>query len=201
MQITRRPGKELQSLQDRLRGAIAQKTGLEVGPGVQGFQTSAMPSSVALLLDISGSMNEYIGARVKKISELRKLAREFAGMRRFVFSSTCSELLSAEEVPEARGGTGMHGAFLKVKDSGVQHVVLITDGEPDSERDALRASQGLKIDVFYVGPDPAPEFLRELCQETGGQYGRESLNAPKELKAAMRAWLAIGDGSKGPINL
>lgn len=191
-QIQRRPGREVQSLQDRLRGALAQKIGAPTGT-----ESPSYTSTSALLLDISGSMNEFISAGVKKISELRKLAGEFTEVRRFVFNTTCRELQSTEDVPEAWAGTGLQVAFMKVKSVGIQHVVLITDGRPDNEYQALTASKGLRVDVFYVGPDPAPEFLRDLCRQTAGEYGKASLKAPKELGAAVRERLQIGDGRGG----
>jgi hypothetical protein len=139
-------------------------------------------------------MNEWIGAGKTKIQQLRVLAAEFRDVRRFEFASDCSEMAPGDPVPDTHGGTNMAQAFLKVKDGGVQHVVLSNDGEPDSESAAIRAAAGLKVDVFYVGPDPAPEFLRELCDATGGEYGKATLDRVRELTASVRSRLCITDG-------
>lgn len=175
----------------RLRSALQSKYGA----------VDTMPDTSCLLLDISGSMESYLENGKTRISELRVLAAEFTNVRRFEFSSSCSELNSSDPIPDANGGTNMAGAFLKVKSAGISHVVLITDGQPDSETLAFNAACGLKIDVFYVGPDPAPDFLKRLCDQTGGQYGAASLGRLRELTTAVRAKLQLTDGKSGVIAL
>lgn len=86
----------------------------------------------------------------------------------------------------------MAEAFRTVKRNGVSHVVLITDGQPDNENDALTESVGLKVDCFYVGPDPASDFLQHLCRARGGSYGKASLEALKALRVAVRGLLPSG---------
>lgn len=165
------------SLEDRIRAALK--------PDV-GYGTSA------LLLDISGSMGEYLGANTRLIDKLRELAEGFTDVRRFEFETTCREISSKDRISEPIGGTALDIAFQTVKRAKIEHVVLLTDGRPDHEGRALEAARGLKIDVFYVGPDPAPEFLRKLAQDSGGQYGKASLTMVKELSAGVRALLGPG---------
>lgn len=176
-QITSSSGKTV-PLAKRLRSVLQSKFG-------------TVPDSTCLLLDISGSMDSWIGPGRTKIGELRKLAAEFTDIRTFVFSSTCDELSKKATIPAPYGGTAMHAAFLKVKADGIDHVIMITDGEPDDERQALNAAAGLTVDCFYVGPDPAPDFLRRLCNHTNGRYGAASLNNLGELKSALKERLQI----------
>lgn len=167
-----------QTLQNKLRANLQAKVASE----------TKYPDTSALLLDISYSMDEWLGPNIRKIDELRKLVAGFQNVRRFEFSCTCEEL-KERYISEPFGGTAMDIAFIEVKSSGVSHVVLITDGMPDNEKRALDASKGLKIDVLYVGPDPAPEFLKKLCASTGGIYGQATLTARKELEGTIKGLL------------
>ncbi len=156
--------------------------------------------TTCLLLDISGSMDEWIGPNQTKMSELRKLAAQFTDIRTFIFSSTCEELPKGTRIPDTNGGTAMGLAFTTVKLSRIDHVIMITDGEPDNEQQALKASDGLRIDCFYVGPDPAPAFLKRLCNHTSGQYGDATLTNLGELTSAVKERLQIA-APKGNIAL
>lgn len=161
-----------------------------------------VPRTSCVLYDISGSMKEYLGANNRKIDALRIVAQDFKNVRGFWFSSDCGEL-KGEKIPEPWGGTALNRAFIKLKDSGISHVVVVTDGRPDSEEKALHEAKGLVVDCFYIGPDPIPGFLIKLCNQTGGQFGKASLTSPKELGAAMKVRLGIEapKESKGPIIL
>lgn len=161
----------------------------------------SLPEFACLLLDVSGSMSNLIGASERRIDALAALAGNFKNVRRFVFHSTCEELGPTDHIGEPRGGTSMHAAFLHVKRAGITHVVMITDGRPDSQSLALEASKGLRIDVFYVGPDPAPSFLQDLARQTGGTYGRASLDARPALESKIRRLLTSPTSGKEPIKL
>lgn len=180
------------SFQDRVRQSLR---GLGMSAGTGG----SVPQTSALLLDVSGSMGEWCSANKRKIDALRELADEFKDVRRLVFSWGVDELKTSDQVPEPSGETSMHLAFMECKKLGLTHLVMITDGIPDNEQSALKHARGLKIDVFYVGPDPALEFLRELARETGGSYGKASLDLRKELEGRVRALLPAGKG--GAIEL
>jgi len=148
------------------------------------------PSDKCLLLDISSSMDEY-----GKIDKLRDLADDFKGVRRFVFSDRTRELRPTEMVPCTEGGTGMHSAFEYVKKAGIRHCVIITDGMPDLEDEALKAAIGLRVDIYYVGPEPAPDFLRKLAEGSGGKYGTASLDDLKELGTSIKGLIGSGSGA------
>lgn len=179
-----------QVLADRLRQNLITKYGMGA---------STLPDSSCLLLDVSDSMdspvNKYDGP--SRIEELRKLAADFTDIRRFTFSDSCDELPRSHDVGGTQGGTNMGHAFEHVKRKGIKHAVLITDGQPDSESHALREAVGLKIDCFYVGPDPAPEFLERLARVSGGQYGKASLERLLELKAAVKERLMLAAPKRG----
>lgn len=165
--LQRSPRATTESFEQRLRRKLGggSGTGTNVDPG----------SATALLLDVSGSMRWSCGNGLLKIDELWNLVAKFPNVRRFTFSTTCKEIPRGTTEP-AGGGTCLHGALYEVSRAGVTHAVLVTDGLPDSEPAALEAARktGIRLDIFYVGPDPAPGFLRDLANSTGGQYGRAS---------------------------
>lgn len=157
------------------------------------YQGEILTSS-CLLLDASGSMLESIGDKIdskRKIDALRELAEKFPYVRRFVFNSTCWEIPPGGQIPAPDGGTSMHAAFLELKSSGLTHAVMITDGIPDDVRLAIETSQGLRLDIFYVGPDPAPDLLKYLAERSGGEYGRATFaDNSKALEAKIRGLLS-----------
>jgi hypothetical protein len=175
------------TLRDRLQKLPAGNGGPLAQKVAQRLYTQRVEREECLLLDVSGSMAEDCGDGRAKIDALREIARDFAHVRQFCFSCDC-----VESRPAAAGGnTDMALAFSTVKARGVRHVVLITDGMPDSEPAALAAAAGLKIDIIYVGPPPEPPFLARLAALTGGQYGAGSLAQQKQITAQVKALLAL----------
>lgn len=154
--------------------------------------SGSAPATSALLLDVSGSMCAHVGANVRAIDRLRELAADFTDVRRFEFSDDCVELGANDTISEPHMGTAMGNAFDHVKAHDVNHVIVLTDGAPDNEAAALKAANGLKVDVIYCGPPPAPPFLEKLARQTGGTYGAASLDALKALAVAVRGLLPSG---------
>lgn len=79
-------------------------------------------------------------------------------------------------VPDnAGGGTALDLAlqYVAIAD-GVVPIVVISDGEPDSEEATLRAAKFFhhKIDCIYAGPPDGygAEFLQRLANATGGTF-------------------------------
>jgi hypothetical protein len=97
-------------------------------------------------------------------------------------------------LPFHAAGTNMSGAFNALRRAGITHAVLITDGMPDSPDAALLAAEGLKLDIFYVGPQPVPAFLGDLARRTGGAFGATTLrgSTDHQLTSAVRALLTAG---------
>ncbi len=147
----------------------------------------------ALLLDCSASMREDAGEGKTKWEALRSLLPQFGPARRFAFGSRCLETAA---LPQPNGSTDMADAFATLKRAGIRHAVLITDGEPDDENAALREARGLRLDIFYVGPPPAPPFLARLAKATGGTAHTSSLRdaAAKRLVARVKEILALPPG-------
>jgi hypothetical protein len=72
------------------------------------------------------------------------------------------------------GGTDMAKAlrFIKAAD-GLARIILISDGQPDSEKETLQVARGFesKIDTVYIGPESdrfGRLFLAKLAAQSGG---------------------------------
>jgi hypothetical protein len=169
-------------------------------------------SDTILLLDTSGSMNEYIrgeeGLEQRKIDLLFQAVKdtpECQGLRAYSFNSTAHHL---EFIPESGfqgfGGTAMHSAFDLAKKDGHFNAILVTDGEPDSERLALDAAIGMRLGIIYIGNPPVPHFLEELAKATDGTFQIADMRTVGQLEDAIRHALPPPDpkdDSKGPIQL
>ena len=137
-------------------------------------------SPAVLILDVSGSMAEHCEPGRRKIDALRGvvagLRQQGLKFKQLVFSS---QPQLSDHIPEPDGSTALHLALDAAAGLKPRKIVLVTDGQPDSEPLALEAAKrlGVKIDVFYVGPhNPhAEDFLRQLAKMAGGQYGQTNL--------------------------
>jgi hypothetical protein len=158
-----------------------------------------------ILLDTSASMSIDIEPGKTRMDALREIVKNIQGNAPiFAFSSGCVRLLGG--IPNPMGGTAMHTAFEVVKQEGFRHVLLITDGEPDSEAHALRAAQGLSIQIMYVGGADKPEFLDKLAKVSGSYCTVDDLKEGKKLETKIQLFLNKGKSEvsgekKGPICL
>jgi len=128
-----------------------------------------------LLLDVSASMEnpDAEGGR-RRIEVLLDAVRNlpFRPGAIVAFSGSAALLPDPQMIPDrGQSNTNLAEAFAFVKRHGLpRDVVLVTDGEPDSERDALREAQGLRVSVIFAGrAGEPPEFVRRLTAATGGE--------------------------------
>lgn len=133
-----------------------------------------------ILVDMSGSMGAHDapGGLTRYDAaerELRDLQAALPGKIGVVAFSTDVEFCPAG-VPIRMGmGTDMAKALKFVKPAdGLAKIVLISDGEPDSEAETLRVARQFqhKIDTVYIGPERdhrGRRFLGQLANATGGQ--------------------------------
>lgn len=163
-----------------------------------------------LLADCSGSMNECISATgERKIDALRKLHADLIqthpiptaafGIMTYSLSEPQIRLMdTGQTLPEPSGGTPIDLAIEYAHAQGANHIVLITDGIPDSEDRAFAAARafGQPIDCFYIGNgrDAGAQFARRIADMTGGSINLTDLTNPKELKAGILGLLGDGSG-------
>lgn len=142
-----------------------------------------------LLLDYSGSMEERTDGRhldspqPRKIDALREVVHDLRSrndvrFRTIIFGADVRECDA--EIPEPAGGTPLAEAIEMATALGATHIAVASDGIPDSPESAMNAAKrnpGLKIDVFYVGPENSHGklFLAELAKASGGAFGVSDL--------------------------
>lgn len=152
--------------------------------------------------DGSGSMNEATeNPGERRVDALRGivygLRQQHAQFRMYVFESSVYE---TDMIPEPAGGTNMAQAFDYAREQGARHLVIISDGQPDSPAHALAAAERLvgeggckRIDVFYVGPKGmyaagAEAFMQNLTKLTGANINSVRFD---QLEDGVRNVLAL----------
>ena len=114
-------------------------------------------------------MNARCGEeRIRAIDIVNDVLKDFKGTKIWQFSDYCK--LTDGILREPYGGTNMGRAFVTLKNNNIKEFILLTDGQPDSETDALFNAKGLKIDIIYIGPQPTPQFLIDLAKMTNGNF-------------------------------
>jgi len=132
-------------------------------------KVKALSRDKCLLIDVSGSMSDRVNMEQTKWSIMQNILNDIQGYRRFAFSEECQEI--KDSLPRPYAGTAMHKAFEYIKNiAKIKHIILVTDGLPDSEELALRDANGLVIDVIYIGPQPVPDFLKKLTSLNNGTF-------------------------------
>jgi len=155
-----------------------------------------------LLVDCSSSMGGLIQTGERRIDALRKVwttLRSSNPVPTAAFGVRGSAVELVEVIPEPSGMTPLHLAIAYGREQGANHLVVITDGCPDSEVKAFEQAAlfGGPIDVFYIGNgnDSGASFCAELARRTGGQCGVTDLagDVTQKQLAGKIAGL-LGDG-------
>ena len=152
--------------------------------------------NICLLCDTSGSMNSIVvnsedNTSKRAIDILANVLTNFTGANIYSFNTICRKV---DSLPEPTGSTDLAEAFTTIKNDGIKELILLTDGQPDDERAALKVAQGLKINIIYIGPTPTPQFLIDLAKITGGKFDSVELllqgkNADNILENKIRGFL------------
>lgn len=161
-------------------------------------QAAGRRQQAILVCDVSGSMDTRdAGNGQRRIDALRAivedLRRQFPAMQVIAFASSAQ--VCPGPLPEPHGGTALHLALdlaMQIVNS-QSRIILISDGEPDSESAALQSARHLpRLDVFYVGPEGGvgESFLRRLADQCGGQYQATTLNQPRQIQQKIAGLLA-----------
>lgn len=141
--------------------------------------------------DCQNGQRRYDVAR----DQLEKLQRELPG-KIGVISWSSSQVFCASGVPVfLQQGTDLAGVlrFIKPADETSIKLILISDGEPDSEEEALKLARQFKskLSTIFVGPEPSPgrEFLRKLAEATGGKSVAQDIGQLGQLSTTVKGLL------------
>lgn len=174
---------------------------------LQASQTSSLATLVQrrqaekrtfLLLDCSGSMSDPCGEGLRKIDQLRTVVAGLHVACPLVGFGLdgAEEVRFIERIPDPFGSTPLDKAIAFAKDHQAQHLIVVSDGQPNSPEAALQAAGAFQgpIDVFYVGEPggPGEAFLARLAAHSGGQAQTTSLKTPDLLTTGIRALLQAG---------
>ena len=140
-----------------------------------------------LLCDASGSMAYPIIDKITAIDLVRKATEMFEGARIYSFDSGFN--VGIPNYPAS--STNMAYAFYRIKEYKHKEIILISDGIPDSEQDALKEAEGLKINIIYVGKKPVPEFLIKLAAATNGKFEDIDLINSKVLEDKIKGFIGV----------
>lgn len=153
--------------------AIAEQNGKSIAE-------SFLSADVIVIVDTSGSMaaGDSRGGKSRYDVACMELAHLQASLpgKIAVLSFSYDTIFCPSGVPIDQGGTtNLAGAlkFAKTADVPDMRFIVISDGEPDDENEALAVARSYKnrIDVIYVGPEDYPygrDFLKRLAKQSGG---------------------------------
>lgn len=162
--------------------------------------------NVALLLDISGSMDLPVDDSLshnrnytRRIEALRRTVAEVMQTRvvpKIVFGGPIRNddqlnvfAWMVEDIPEPTGSTPLKEGIEFAKQQGFGRLLLISDGGPDNPSGALEAARqfGGRIDVIFVGPagSGGSEFMDEIAAVSGGSKFEGDLGDTKQLAGTV----------------
>lgn len=141
---------------------------------------SFLDVDVLLIVDMSGSMATHdapggLSRYQAAEKELARLQNELPGKIGVVAFSSWPVFVPNGVPPRLDGGTDMKAAleFVKIADDTGIKFILISDGEPNSERETLQVARTFKtpISTIFIGPEMSlgKEFLKKLAAATGGK--------------------------------
>lgn len=176
---------------DRQSTSLTPKTKLEAA-----LAKRTQAQQVILVLDTSGSMSEQADTPgERRIDALRGVVENLR-LQSVPFKQLCfsDSPFWSDIVPEPMGGTNLSGALEFCKQAAPQHVIIVSDGWPNSRDAALAVAKQLncRVDVYYVGPSSdtnALAFMKSLANSTGGVSGAVSF---KELAIKIAGALTAG---------
>jgi Mg-chelatase subunit ChlD len=153
-----------------------------------------------LLVDCSGSMSDRLQRTgERRIDALRRVMRQLRSTHSTPVAAFGGhrQVEIVEDAPNPTGTTPLDDAIDFGREQGANHLVVITDGEPNSQSAAFDAAArfGNPIDVFYIG-DPEGyglSFAQELARRTGGVAHLSDISATKALSQQIAGLL--GDGN------
>ncbi len=164
-------------------------------------------AEIVVLMDCSASMtqNDNSGfvpyghgdTRYKKAcNQLAKLQSENPGKVCLISFSDRQEFSPSGIAKWPNGSTDIAGAlsFIKPVDGLDCKLILISDGEPDFEHEALQVAETFKskIHTIYIGPEngPGADFLKRLSAVTGGQFSNNGIAGIGNLSNTVAGYLA-----------
>lgn len=159
-------------------------------------------STSVVLLDISGSMAQFTNSEITRMEALKNalntLSKDGISFRLFAFSDDVEEI-SVEHHLEPTEGTDLAKALRRMLQEPISVLTIITDGEPNSRKDALNEARKLTcpINVVFVGNEndrATIEFCKQLANQHNGQFAANYLGIDSMKMLPRTLKLMLSDG-------
>ena len=156
---------------------------------------SGQPGIFCLLLDTSGSMDSDCKGKQTRLDVLRKAveAIDWQQYQMFVFDNICRQITHPEALRNCAGGsTNLALGLREIGKLNPAQTIIISDGEPNSETDALAAASELTgtISTVFIGDDSdkdAIAFMQKLATlGCGKTFIRDLGRGHLELSATIK---------------
>jgi len=142
---------------------------------------SFLGCDAVIIFDNSGSMatpdsRDSLTRYEVACKELAHLQTTHPGKLAVIEFNNIARFVPGGKPSRPYGGTDLAGAlkFAKLADVPEMTFFVISDGQPDSEREALDVARTIKakISCIYVGPEGGlgQKFLERLANASGGQF-------------------------------
>ena len=158
-------------------------------------------ADTVILCDASASMSQSTGSGKKRIEIMRecllRVVSTVTGQAAVIlFGRTSKPLHSWESFDADRWTVGcqtnLGGALRRAARMNPSHIVVITDGEPNSQQDAFDQAHSMlcRIDVYYCGRGDSGtvQFCKDLAQ-----FGGEAIIDPQCLTMLESVRLFLTD--------
>jgi len=159
----------------------------------------ASKNKPAIALDVSASMDGIVEGTTRAIDCLRQVIKDIQVSANYYWFNTDWGKCTKENVPEPDGGTWLSPVIEAIKSDGYNEALVITDGDvnANNQEQTLKATENIKLTIYYVGPGKRPEFLEKLAKQSGGFCEKRDLKFTQELTEAIQKLLPPA----GPISL
>ena len=156
---------------------------------------SGNPDVFCLLLDTSGSMSSECNGKETRIDVLRKAVKslDWQYYQMFTFDNLCRRIVSPDALWDCCGGsTNLALGLQEIAKLDPSKTIVISDGKPNDEDDALAAARKLTgtISTVFIGNDrdrDAIAFMRKLAtQGCGNTFVRDLGKGHLELSETIQ---------------
>ncbi len=151
--------------------------------------TADTGAATVIIVDCSGSMrdSDKMGMVTRALETIWPEAKK---ARLLAFGDAVEACATPADLPKPDGGTAMHLALKRAAVLMPAKVIVISDGLPDDQDEALRAAGHVPgvIDTIYCGPDGdrrAIAFMNKLGSIGGGQSVIRDIAKTRELLAPV----------------
>ncbi len=162
--------------------------------------------AVVVICDLSSSMLNFVGSSRKTKLDMLKdalldIMNNFPRVHAYAFNDVVWKIRRKEvQALNAYGSTQLAGALEYISTLRPRKTILISDGCPNSQPDAIREAEELTgtIDIIYCGPETdtkAIGFMESLCKLTGGKKVKWDMSLGAEIEGVNPIRLMLPPGA------